>query len=69
MSGELIGPDTQVVELPPEQFTPEGAGPSELDEGPGLLGGMAGEAATLFGVGLLMALGGLIEIRFLSRRS
>lgn len=69
VSGELIGPDVQVVELPPEEFASEGAGPSDLDEGPGFLGGAAGEAATLLGVGLLMALGGLIEVRLLSRRS
>lgn len=68
VSGELIGPDVQVVELPPEEFGTESAGPSEVDEGPGFLAGVAGEAATLFGVGLLMALGGLIEVRFLSRR-
>ncbi len=30
--------------------------------------GFSGEAATLFGVGLLIALGGLIEVRVLSRR-
>lgn len=69
VSGELIGPDTQVLEVPPQEFPSEGAGPSELDDGPGFLGGMAGEAGTLLGVGLLMALGGLIEVRFLSRRS
>ncbi len=69
VSGELIGPDVQVVELPPEEFASEGAGPSDLDESPGFLGGAVGEAATLLGVGLLMALGGLIEVRLLSRRS
>lgn len=69
VSGELIGPDVEVVEVPPEAFAPEGAGPSGIDEGPGFLGGAAGEAATLLGVGLLLVLGGLIETRLLSRRS
>lgn len=69
VSGELIGPDVEVVEVPPEAFASEGAGPSEIEEGSGLLGGAAGEAATLLGVGLLLALGGLIEARLLSRRS
>lgn len=69
VSGELIGPDVQVIEVPPEEFAGQSAGPSGIDDGPGFLGGMAGEAATLLGVGLLMALGGLLELRVLSRRS
>ena len=68
ISGELIGPNATVTELGPEDFATEGAGPTEAEDAGGFIGGAAGEAATVLGIGLLMALGGLLELRVLSRR-
>ena len=60
VSGVLIGPGTEAGPTSDSEQT-------EADPAGGGFG-LSGEAATLFGVGLLIALGGLIEVRFLSRR-
>ncbi len=63
ISGELIGPDVEVTEIPPGSETDPTE--QEADESGGF--GLPGEAWTLFGVGLLLGLGGFIELRVLSR--
>jgi hypothetical protein len=63
ISGELIGPDVEVIEIPPGSETDPTE--QEADESGGF--GLPGEAWTLFGVGLLLGLGGFIELRVLSR--
>ena len=61
VSGLLIDPSVEAGPSPSDR-------PAEADQaGDGF--GLSGEAATLFGVGLLIALGGLIEARLLFRRS
>ena len=63
VSGVLIDPAASA-----SAAAPEAGGPAETDPaGDGALG-LAGEAATLLGIGLLLALGGLIEARVLVRR-
>lgn len=63
VTGVVIDPAASASAAAPEAQGPEGSGGFGGD---GL--GFSGEAATLFGVGLLIALGGLIETRILFRR-
>lgn len=60
VSGLLIDPSVEAGVAPTDE-------PAEADQ-PGGGFGLSSEAATLFGVGLLIALGGLIEARLLFRR-
>ena len=60
VSGLLIDPSVEAGSAPADR-------PAEADQAGGGFG-LSGEAATLFGVGLLIALGGLIEARLLFRR-
>ena len=63
VSGLLIDPAASAAQSAVPEAIPKGPDAG----GPGGLG-LSGEAATLFGVGLLIALGGLIEARVLVRR-
>lgn len=63
VSGLLIDPAATAAQSAVPEAGPKGSGAG----GPGVMG-LSGEAATLFGVGLLIALGGLIEARVLVRR-
>ena len=63
VSGLLIDPSASAAQSAVPEAAPNESGAA----GPGGLG-LSGEAATLFGVGLLIALGGLIEARVLVRR-
>jgi hypothetical protein len=63
ISGELLGPDVEVTEITPGSETDSAE--QKADESGGF--GLPGEAWTLFGVGLLLGLGGFIELRVLSR--
>lgn len=65
VSGELLGPDVEVTELQPGNQAEAGPAEDSADESGGF--GLPGEAWTLFGVGLLVGLGGLIEFRLFSR--
>ncbi|MFM9077914.1 MAG: hypothetical protein ACKORM_06810, partial [Solirubrobacterales bacterium] len=63
VSGLLIDPSASAAQSAVPEAAPKDSGAG----GPAVLG-LSGEAATLFGVGLLIALGGLIEARVLVRR-
>lgn len=65
VSGEVLGPDVEITELQPGDQAEAGPAEDSADESSGF--GLPGEAWTLFGVGLLVGLGGLIEFRLFSR--